>query len=130
MRRIVLAASLLVVAGACESFAHEGGQSRRLNGRELEALLKGGGIMRSVPCVAGEAFLQEEIFAANGDYVALQDRADATGRASVVGDNLCVDVHGNRRCRQLVRDPQGRLWLNQQFEAGAPIVSRQVELLP
>lgn len=130
MRRVILAASLLLVASACESIAQETGRGRQLTGREIQALLKDGAIMRSVPCVPGESFLQEEIFEANGDYVALQDRADSTGKVSVVGDELCVEIHGNRRCRQLLRDPRGRLWLNQQFEAGAPIVSRQVELLP
>jgi hypothetical protein len=130
MRRTLLAASVLVVTGACQAFAQVADRGRQLTGRELQALLKDGAIMRSVPCVPGESFLQEEIFAANGDYVGIQDRADVNGKASVVGDELCVEGPGYRRCRQLMRDTQGRLWLKQQFESGAPINSGQVELLP
>lgn len=130
MKKVTLGMALLVVAAACQSMAWGEGYRRLLQGREIKALLKDGALIRSVPCVPGQPFLQEEIIAKNGDYTGLQDRADTTGRASVNNDQLCVVVREHRQCRRLLRDAQGRYWQEQRFEPDVPVVSRQVEFLP
>ncbi len=97
MRRTLLAASVLVVTGACQAFAQVADRGRQLTGRELQALLKDGAIMRSVPCVPGESFLQEDdgqsLAATHGvhlrtRFVVTKNGSAITLRAKTSGDGF------------------------------------------